>query len=128
MVCFVLMPNPGHAGMIQDERCRRQNIPRAPLGFVREGMETALLHQSLQHTQFCHIVPDLLEVHTWSEYTKSKQVKCGVQSQHLLTCIRKCATGELTLMLRRIAPFAGASMLKTLLLINELTCLLGNAM
>ena len=29
--------------------------------------------------------------------------------------------------LRRIVPLAGASMLKTLLLINELTCLLGNA-
>ena len=30
-------------------------------------------------------------------------------------------------MLRRIAPLAGASMLKTSLIINELTCILGNA-
>ena len=30
-------------------------------------------------------------------------------------------------LLRRIAPLAGASVLKTSLLINELTCILGNA-
>ena len=33
-----------------------------------------------------------------------------------------------SLLLRRTAPLAGASMLKTSLLINELTCILGNAM
>ena len=44
---------------------------------------------------------------------------------HILDIV---STYYLNYLLRRMTPLAVASMLKTLLLINDLTCLLGNAM